>query len=67
LNRELEIQPSEIIKEDFLNPRWTSDVYVDGFGNKLLKKVNFLKKIVQKIKNKLIVINVNKKLKKYFE
>ena len=77
INRELETQPSEVIKKDFINPRWASKIYTAGFFNKLLyklskiffflKKINFLKKIVEKIKHKIIIIKLNKKLKKYFE
>ena len=53
MNRDIEIEPSEIIKNDFINPRWTSNIYSTGFTNKLhfklskifsfLKKVNFIK------------------------
>jgi hypothetical protein len=77
MNKDLEVGPSEIIKEDFVNPRWSSAVYSSGFLDKLflrlakifsfLKKVNLLKKIVMLVRNKLIVIKLNKKLKKYFE
>ena len=77
MNKGLEVEPSEIIKEDFVNPRWSSEVYSKGFLDILLlktaktfsflKKFNFLRQIVKLVKNKLIVIKLNKKLKKYFE
>ena len=72
-NLDLETAPSEIIKEDFINPKWSAEVYHTGFINKLftklskifffLKKINFLKTNIRKLKNKL---NSNK-LKKYFK
>ena len=72
-NLDLETAPSEIIKENFINPKWSSEVYATGFVNKLfiklskifffLKKINFLKINIRKLKNK---INSNK-LKKYFK
>ena len=71
-NLDLETAPSEIIKENFINPKWSSEVYTTGFVNKLftklskifffLKKINFLKTNIRKLKTKL---NSNK-LKKYF-
>ena len=76
-NRALEEQPSEVITENFVNPRWSSEIYIAGFYNKLfyklskmfffLRKINFLKKIVHQIKYKIIILKLNKKLKKYFE
>ena len=76
-NRTLDEQPSEVITEKFINPRWSSEIFLGGFFNKLiyklskklffLKKFNFLKKIVHQIKYKIIVIKLNKKLKKYFK
>ena len=77
LNRYLKINPSDIIKEDFINPKWTSKIYTTGFVNNMfsimskifffLKKINFVQKIIKKIKNKLISNKLEKKLKKYFE
>ena len=77
LNRDLKINPSDIIKEDFINPKWTSKIYTTGFVNNMfsimskifffLKKINFVQKIIKKIKNKLISNKLEKKLKKYFE
>ena len=76
-NRNLEVAPSEIIKEDFVNPKWNSDIYTAGFINKLfinlskifffLKKINFFKLKVRKIKNKLTSVRLERKLKKYFQ
>ena len=76
MNRDLEVKPSEIIKEDFVNPKWTSEIYTTGFVNKFfirlskifffLKKINILKMYVRKLKNKQYSIKLNKKLKKYF-
>ena len=73
MNRKLEINKSEIIKEDFVNPKWTSDIYTTGFVNRVfiklskvfffLKKINFLKTNIRKLKTK---IN-SYKLKKYFK
>jgi len=77
INRELKIDKSEIIKEDFVNPKWTSDIYTTGFVNKVFvklskiffffKKINFLKKNVRKLKNYQYSIKLNNKLKKYFK
>ncbi len=77
MNKDLKGESSEIIKEDFVNPRWSSEVYSSGFLDKLflrlakifsfLKKIDLLKRIVMLIKKKLIVAKLNKKLKKYFE
>ncbi len=77
MNKDLKGESSEIIKEDFVNPRWSSAVYSSGFLDKLflrlakifsfLKKIDLLKRIVMLIKKKLIVAKLNKKLKKYFE
>ncbi len=77
MNKDLDVEPSEIIKEDFVNPRWSSEVYSSGFLDILLlklakifsflKRFNFLRQIVRLVKKKLIVIKLNKKLKKYFE
>ena len=76
INRALEAEPSEIIKEDYINPKWTTDTYTTGFSNKLfiklskifffLKKIDFLKANVRKIKNKFVSIKLNNKLKKFF-
>lgn len=77
LNKDLNVEPSYIINENFVNPKWTSKVYTSGFINKLfsymskifffLKKINFLKVKVRKIKNKLISMRLERKLKKYFK
>ncbi len=77
MNRNLEVDKSEIIKDNFINPKWTSDIYTTGFINKLfiklskmfffLKKINFLKKIVRKLKNYQYSFKLNNKLKKYFK
>ena len=52
MNRDLNEEKSEIIKNDFINPRWKSEVYTDGLVNKLLlflsKKFNFLKNEIVK-------------------
>ena len=76
-NRDLEENPSEIIKDDFKNPRWNSEIYVDGNISKLIfflsKKMNFLKKIeflkvlVYKIKYFFLKRKINNFLKKYFD
>ena len=76
MNRDLETEPSEIIKENFINPKWSSEVYTTGFVNKLfiklskifffLKKINFLKINIRKLKTKQYSIKLNNKLKKYF-
>ena len=77
INRNLEVEPSEIIKENYINPKWSTDIYTTGFGNSLfiklskifffLKKIDFLKTNVRKIKNKFIILKLNNKLKKYFK
>ena len=76
INRPLDNEPSVIIKKDYINPKWSTESYAKGFTNKIfiylskifffLKKIDFLREIVRKIKHKLIVIKINKKLKKYF-
>jgi hypothetical protein len=76
LNRDLEIDPSEVIKDNFENPRWSSDVYTTGFVNKFfvnlsrifffLKKIKILRTIVIKLKFKHRSIKSSNKLKKYF-
>lgn len=76
LNRDLTIKPSEVIKDNFENPRWSSQVYTARFVNKLfiklskifffLKKINFLRKIIIKLKFKYYSIQSSNKLKKYF-
>ena len=77
LNRELTSKPSEVILDNFKNPRWSSEMYTSGYINKIffkfskifffLKKIDFIKKIAKKIKIRIITIRQNKKLKKYFE
>lgn len=76
MNRDLNEEKSEIIKNDFINPRWKSEVYTDGLVNKLLlflsKKFNFLKNeivktLVSKTKIFFIKKTINKKLKEYFK
>ena len=76
MNRDLEAEPSEIIKENFINPKWSSKVYTSGFVNKFfiklskifffLKKINFLRTNIRKLKTKQYSIKLNNKLKKYF-
>ncbi len=76
LNRKLEIEPSEIIDDKYINPKWMSDTFTTGFvitTIKLLskvfsplKKIKFLKRIVQIVKKKYIVFKTNQKLKKFF-
>ena len=73
-NKDLEVDKSKIIRENFQNPRWESSVYNDAIFTKMLlfsKKFNFLKNpilslVIHKLKLFLIKKKLDKKLKKYF-
>ncbi len=75
-NRDVKDNPSEIIKDNFVNPRWKSSVYKEGFINKLLfklsknfnflKRFNILKKILKLIQNYFLSKKINNKLKNFF-
>ena len=76
INRDLEDKKSEIIKDDFVNPRWNSDIYNKGLINKTLLflskkfkflKINMIKNLIHKIKLFFIKKTINKKLKNYFK
>lgn len=75
-NRDSKENPSEIIKDDFKNPRWNSEIYWGNISKLILflsKKMNFLKKIkflkvlVYKIRFLYLKKKIDNSLKKYFD
>ena len=74
MNREVNQNPSEIITEDFVNPRRFSQIYSGGFLytpliKKIRSKMSFLKKIslINYFYKKLFAHRMNKKLFKFFK
>jgi hypothetical protein len=77
MNHDLEETKSEIIKDDFINPRWNSEIFNNGFINKIffiisktfffIKKINILRNFFRFIQNKYFSIRMSQKNKKYFE
>ena len=79
MNRDLSINNSEIIKENYSNPRWNSEVYksyITNFMQRVKNKVPFFSKIFGVLKfdkvlkryiKYLLIMKINKKLKKFFK
>ena len=79
MNRDLSINNSEIIRENYSNPRWNSEVYksyITNFIERVKNKVPFFSKIFGVLKfdkvlkryiKYLLIMKINKKLKKFFK
>ena len=79
MNRDLSVNYEKIIKDDYLNPRWNSEIYKNHFLNFFKKiKANLpiikiflrflrLNVIFSKINKFFTIIKINKKLKKFFK
>ena len=79
MNRHLSVNYEKIIKDDYSNPRWKSEIYRNNFLNFFKKiKANFpifkrffrflkLNVIFSEINKFIIIIKINKKLKKFFK
>ena len=79
MNRDLSVNYEKIIRDDYLNPRWNSEIYKNHFLNFFKKiKANLpiikiflrflrLNVIFSKINKFFTIIKINKKLKKFFK